>query len=196
MPKVRWALWIAGLLVVLVLAYIGMKAAAVDANLITALITAVAAAFAGWSAYGSSRAARESSQTARDAVRALSLTSKPQPSFRLGGRLDGGLANVTVLNYAPHPITRGTLRWKLSDGSQGSTQIDPIPGAGITTALQIENAPRPARIIELDPAPQNVDLITEIGLDYWGANGPIGWRQTAQYTDGRRTRIIDDDVEI
>ncbi len=175
--KLRWTLVIIGILAVLVLGYIGLDVAHLDANLITALVTALAAAFAGWSAYLSSRAARETTQTARDAVRALSWATKPimNVGTSLPGLSDHHL--VYIQNDSLHPVSTSTVRWTLADGRTGERTFGWLKGRTNPKSSIIVAG---AWGVHYDPIDFG-DFHTNSGqdkyeIDYRGASGPTTWR--------------------
>jgi hypothetical protein len=177
----RWktVVLVIGGLAVIILGSLALKWMGLDPN----AFAAVASALAAIAAFAS---ARESSSTARDAIRALSLSSKPAPSLTMFD-IEGLLA-ITVANESVHPISRGTIAWKLRNGQRGTTDLGEIPGIRIASkGLTIGN-PGPSRQYNVLPHPGRVNGIDEVTLDYWGTNGPIGWRivQTFnhQYTTG------------
>ncbi|MFF2274200.1 hypothetical protein ACFVTX_18140 [Agromyces sp. NPDC058136] len=176
--------------VFLVGGYLLIKGAKLDGDLITALFTALAAVAAFASALAALHSARQSSATAHHALLALSLTSKPDVEVALNFH-DRGL-QLNILNYAPHPIARAVVRWKLRGGIQGSRVLGALPyspPAGLTIGRP-GNGYEP---IELAPNPGNVAGVDEIEIDYWGINSTIGWRRTQTFTwtpiDDSRTDV-------
>jgi len=171
---------VVGAVILIVVTYLMLKWSGVDPNAFAAATSAIAAiaAFAS---------ARESSATARDAVRALSLSGKPQPELFVLPNTSGTEHSVTIriVNNATNAITRGTLRYQLRTGESGTIPVEPISGARHVYSFDALGTDTRDYLIPTS-APATVagrDIVT---LDYWGPHGPLGWRATQTYTDQRQ----------
>jgi hypothetical protein len=164
---------VASAILILVVGSLLLKWLGFDSN----AVAAVASALAAIAAFAS---ARESSSTARDAMRALSLSSKPEP--RLECWDDDDQLKLVIRNESTHPIARAQVSWKLRDGQRGTKELGTL--AGIRIASQGLNwgneGPMYPHVI-LTPYPGRIDGVDEVTLDYWGTNGPMGWRLTQTF---------------
>lgn len=184
MRTFRWVVLIVIIVAVLVAGYVLIENAHLDANLITALVTALAAAFAGWSAFLSSRAARETTQTARDALRALSWATKPV----IG--VDNTTKNVDphylvyIQNDSMNAIETASVRWRLRDGRTGERTFGKLAG---------RNSPKNVSVyvlgawgVHYEPIDLGDYLATPgddtFTIEYRGAYGPTTWRTTFTVT--------------
>lgn len=168
----RWrlALVVVVSVAILVLGSLLLKWIGLDPN----AFAAVASALAAIAAFGS---ARESSDTARQAIRALAWATKPVLRVRLFNYDRNGQPTLIIENTSMHPVARATVRWKMRDGSRGQqeiTGIEPLKGP-----FDVSNETRlaPNERIQLPQlyGRDGTDLVT---VDYWGANSPLGWRIT------------------
>lgn len=166
-----WWVWVSVGLVVIAGGYALLKWAGLDAN----AIAAVASTGAAIAAFAS---ARESSTTARDAVRALSWGAKPLVNVEVSipGLSEHHLAYVQ--NESMHPIAEAVVRWTLQDGNTGQRSYKWLRGRDIP----LSNVRRigdmgvhypPIDHGEFVPPGQGHDTYE---VDYRGANGPTMWR--------------------
>lgn len=174
--KRHWLGVIAGAFA-LILLYIILEWLRLDAGAIAAGASALAAV-AAWAS------ATTSSNTARDALRALSYATKPVLSVQIFN-LDEEGSHLLIVNESSNPIARLRVTWRYRDGSSGSREYGYLPGT------KRFGAPADGRVIhEFGNKGQNsgTDAIT---IDYWGTAGPVGWRIPLSwkhdYTSNERT---------
>jgi hypothetical protein len=137
---------------------------------------AFAAAASAAAAIAAFASARESSTTARNAIRALSLTSKPKPRVELLEN-DGDLT-LRIINESVHPIDHAEVAWTLRNGVTGSRTLPTLAGHQIVSEGLSWGSRGPSYpSIVITPNPGRVSGVDKVTLDYWGTNGPIGWRQ-------------------
>lgn len=164
----RVVLIVVGAVVVCVAGSYALKLLSIDATAFAAIASAVAA-IAAWSS------ARESSGTARDAIRALSLSSKPDPIVQVYDAEDWIM--ITVSNNSLHPIQRSRISWKLRNGETGTQDLGFLQPQGLGQWAN-RGAQYPAIRLPLIDRESGVDEVT---LDFWGTNGPVGWRRVQRF---------------
>ena len=166
----KTVLVVIGSLAVLIVGSLLLKWIGLDAN----AFAAVASALAAIAAFAS---ARESSDTARQAIRALAWATKPVLRVRLFNYQQGDQPTLIIENISMYPVARATVRWKMRDGSRGQREIPGIEAlkgpfdVGNETRLALNDRVQLPQLYGTD----GTDLVT---IDYWGPNGPVGWRIT------------------
>ncbi|MDR6970843.1 hypothetical protein [Leifsonia shinshuensis] len=169
----RWTWWAVAAVVFsaafIVGGYWAVKTYKLDGNLITALFTALAAVGAGVSAFAAFLSAQQSSATARDALRALSLAGRPALEVLLV-RVEGKFGVMIGHRLVEPKMDRAVMRWNLRDGRQGQSDF----------SAAFESAGH-AKVVAIPgdfPTIKGSDVIT---VDFWGKTGPVGWRLRQVY---------------
>jgi hypothetical protein len=136
---------------------------------------AVASAAAAIAAFGS---ARESSSTARDALRALSFATKPTLRLQLFNYSSGDDAQFLVENVSMYPVERAIVTYRLRDGATGTHEIGELKARN-TPWDQTSNILGPHDWVRFGIQwPQGASGKDIITVDYWGKYGTTGWRAT------------------
>lgn len=148
-----------------------------DAGTISALAAAV-------SAVAAFLAARQSSATARDATRALSLSTKPQAQILVHivsttEAFDDEELRITVGNTSAQPMEDAVLTWQLRDGSRGRQELGSIGPAPIARGLSFGaiGSYYPALTI---PIPGRLDGVDTFTVTFRGRYPEIEWQTTVK----------------
>jgi len=159
-----------------VLAIFGLPALLAPLGVDAGAVSATAGAV---SAVAAMVAAVQSSSTARDASRALALSTKPQlivePQIVWVDEPHTEQVRVLVRNTSPHRVESAELRWRLRDGSKGSRVLGPLDAAPHVPNLLFGN-PSSSYDPVLIPSPGRISGTDEFSLTYTGRFPGTGWR--------------------
>jgi len=160
--------------------YVALTIAGFDVNSIAAFASAIAA-------FMSLRSARESSDTARNALRALSYASKPELEidYNDGGMGTEGVA-LNITNVGIYDAEDLIVEWKLRDGTKGREMRKSIPGTGRS------GGPTRGRArIEAGNAGQTNGEDSFV-VTYRGPMGPTRWRLETTWNIEHSTGALPD----
>jgi len=144
-----------------------------DAGTISALAAAV-------SAVAAFLAARQSSATARDASRALSLSTKPQAQILVHivpttEPFDDEELRITVGNTSAQPMEDAVLTWQLRDGSRGRHELGSIGPAPIARGLSFGAVGSYYPVLTI-PSPGRLDGVDTFTVTFRGRYPEIEWQ--------------------
>jgi hypothetical protein len=146
----------------------------IDASAVAAIASAVAA----FAALGSANA---SSDTARDALRALSFATKPVLRVQRYNDQEGSDVLLVISNVSLHEIARARVTWRLRDGRTGSEELGGLEGRRTPAMGAITGESPSYPQINLGQHPGEVDGKDVVTIEYWGTQGPTGWRFVAEW---------------
>lgn len=163
-------------LILLVVGYLVVRRLGIDANTVAAVSGAVAA-------FAAFLAASESNQTARNATAALALALKPDPYIRLepGENMSSAQINqrftLEVENLSQNPGRIIEIRWRLRDGTSGTSGPANFGGRATPVGLGFLHSPGPTVTIDLGICDASQIGADEVEVTFTDAQNLQRWRR-------------------
>jgi len=168
-------------LVALAAFYLLVPLAGIDAN-------ALAAGGSALAAIAALLAARQSSEAARDSVRALSYATKPEVWIET---MPGGGRAIVLRNRASYTAVGVHLEYLPRDGRRKQNHVGRLAGDGAQG-----QTPRPT-FLNLDPFGYPVgDGVDQLLVTFASSYGPVKWRQSYDFMDENDWWILTDETEV